>query len=69
MREKMVMDRETRELIHRNSLNVNLEPVKKAARRKFRRKANNELKLSMAKGDLDQSGPELGHRLRGGTYF
>ena len=64
MREKMVTDRNAREMAHR-FISVNLGPVKRTARRYFRRAADRELKKIVASGDYDLAGPHLGDRLTG----
>lgn len=64
MREKMVMDREAREIVHR-WISLNLAPMKRMAHRHFRRAADRELKKVIADGDYDLAGPHLGHRLTG----
>lgn len=62
MREKMVMERSTREMAHRFT-HLDLGSVKRMARRRFRRAADLELKKIVANGDHDSAGPHLGHRL------
>lgn len=64
MREKMVTDRNAREMAHRVVL-TRLGPVKRIAHRHFRRAADRELKKVLAEGDEDLAGPHLGHRLTG----
>lgn len=65
MREKMVTDRNARVMAHRY-IGLNLGPVKKEARRYFRRAANRELRKVFVNGNFDDyAGPHLGHRLTG----
>lgn len=64
MREKMVVDRDARTMAHRVVL-TRLGPMKRVARRRFRRTADHELKMFVLDGDLDLAGPHLGHRLTG----
>lgn len=64
MREKMVTDREVREVVRHHYLTrLNLGPIKRVARRRFRRVAELELKKVLVAGDYDLAGPHLGHRL------
>ena len=64
MREKMVMDRNAREVAH-CWINLNLAPMKKMAHRHFRRVADRELKKVIMNGDYELAGPHLGNRLTG----
>lgn len=64
MREKMVTDRNAREMAHR-VVRLNLGPMKKGARRRFRRVANREFNKVVASGDYDLVEPQLGYRLTG----
>ena len=64
MREKMVTDRNARVMAHRY-IRVNIGPMKRVARRHFRRAADHKLKKIVMNGDHDVAGPHFGHRLTG----
>lgn len=66
MREKMVTDRDTRVMAHKDFPKMRLGPVKRCAHRHFRRGARHELRQIMLNADFDNySGFHLGHRLNG----
>ena len=64
MREKMIMDRNAREMAHLY-ISVNLGPVKRVARRQFRHSANHQLRNLVKMEDYDNIGPQSKNRLTG----
>ena len=61
----MVTERDVRETVHQHFVGLNLGPIKRMARRHFRRVAELELKKIILEGDYDLAGPHLGDRLTG----